>query len=249
MLTLILSDLHLGSRNCQAAALSRLLQTRFDRLILNGDVVNSLNLKKIKPKHWEVVSQLRDLARKRELILIRGNHDGDAHDDLAFGPPQVLATLLGTELHEEYSVQVDGRRYLVLHGDRFDPTLNWPIITDTADWCYQTTQKFNRKAARWLKHRAKKLGGVVPIVKRRSVLYARDLGYEGVVAGHTHFCADEWIEGMHYLNSGCWVDNPCTYLSLQDDQIRLCHWHEPAVVLREEPAAPAPADHAVVLAG
>jgi UDP-2,3-diacylglucosamine pyrophosphatase LpxH len=221
MNTLIVSDIHLGSRNSQAARVSRLLQTPFDRLIVNGDTVNNLNLKKFKPKDWRILGQLREVAQKRELILIRGNHDGAPCPDLRFGPGDVLATLLGVELQEEFSLKAGGRRYLVLHGDRFDPTLHWPILTDTADWCYQTTQKVNKKVAKWLKHRVKRLGGVIELVKRLGVCYARELGYDGVITGHTHFPDDEMIDGIHYLNTGCWTDQLCTYVVADESRAEL----------------------------
>src|SRR5262245_11029002 len=124
MTTLIVSDLHLGSRHCNAALLSEfLVNTSFERLILNGDTINNLNLKKFKPKHWRIIAHLREIAKKRELVLIRGNHDGAPVDGQLFGQLDVLATLLGVPLQEEYRLQAGGRCYVVLHGDRFDPTL------------------------------------------------------------------------------------------------------------------------------
>ena len=232
MTTLIVSDIHLGSRNSQTGLLSRLLQTEFDRLILNGDIINNLNLKKFKARHWRLIHQLREIGRHRELILIRGNHDGTPHGGPDFGPLRVLPALLDVPFQEEYQLTAGGRRYLILHGDRFDPTLHWPLLTDAADWCYQATQKVNKKAARWLKRRVKHLGGVVGFVKRQSVQYARQRGCQGIIAGHTHFPDDEWIHGIHYLNSGCWVESPCSYVKVEGDQVRLLHWEE----IQEEPA-------------
>jgi UDP-2,3-diacylglucosamine pyrophosphatase LpxH len=228
MNTLIVSDIHLGSRNSRAPLLSRFLTAvAFDRLILNGDTINNLNLKKLKPKHWRLLDQLRDVARRRDLILIRGNHDGAHSEEKTFGPLDVLATLLGVPLNEEYPLDVGADRYLVLHGDRFDPTLNWPALTDAADWCYHGVQKLNKKAARWLKRRVKRLGGVVEFVKQRSVEYARKRDCKGIVTGHTHFPDDEWVAGVHYLNTGCWVDSPCNYVYADRSGIRLMHWDEP----------------------
>ena len=224
MTTLIVSDIHLGSRNCRAEHLSQLLETDFDRLILNGDTVNSLNLKKLRPDHWKLLGQLRAIAQERELVLIRGNHEGLAGVKNGFGSLDVLGSLLSVDLQEEYRLETQGRCYLVLHGDRFDPTLQWPIITDVAEWGYQAIQKLNKKGAKWLKHKAKKLGGVVELVKRRSIQYARDQGYQGIIAGHTHFSDDEWIDDVHYLNTGCWTDQPCTYVLADDDGIQLRHW-------------------------
>jgi len=240
MTTLIVSDIHLGSRNSQAAALSRMLgHAPFDRLILNGDTINNLNLKKLKPNHWRLLDQLRDIAQRRELILIRGNHDGAPGGEKTFGPLDVLASLLTVPLREEYPLEIAGRRYLVLHGDRFDPTLSWPALTDAADWCYHGVQKLNKKAAKWLKRRVKKLGGVVAFVRNRSVEHARKLGCDGIITGHTHFCDDEWIEGIHYLNTGCWVDSPCSYVVAAGTQVCLHHWevHQEPAVLESTPEA------------
>jgi hypothetical protein len=63
------------------------------------------------------------------------------------------------------------------------------------------------------------------------VQYAKARGYRGIIAGHTHFCDDQWIDGIHYLNSGCWVDPSCTYVRVEGDQAKLHHW-------LEAPAAP-----------
>jgi UDP-2,3-diacylglucosamine pyrophosphatase LpxH len=235
MTTLIISDIHLGSRNSQATALLHLLETDFDRLILNGDTINNLNLKKLRPEHWTVISRLREIARRRELILIRGNHDGETRDGYhfgipgtnePFGPLSVLATLLGVPLLEDFALELNQRQYLVMHGDRFDPTLGWPLLTDTADWCYQVVQKVNKKAAKWLKRQVKHLGGVIEVVKRRSVHHAKSLGYQGVITGHTHYCDDEWFDGIHFLNAGCWVDRICTYVRADNNHVRLCSWVE-----------------------
>jgi UDP-2,3-diacylglucosamine pyrophosphatase LpxH len=73
------------------------------------------------------------------------------------------------------------------------------------------------------------MGGAIEFVKRRSVQYVKDLGYQGVITGHTHFCDDEWIDGVHYMNTGCWTDYPCTYIAVKEKQIRLCYWRDSAL--------------------
>lgn len=228
--TIIVSDLHLGSRHCNTPLLSGFLNTSFDRLILNGDTINNLNFKKFKPKHWRIIAQLREIAKKRELVLIRGNHDGEVLEGHVFGQLDVLATLLGVPLQEEVRLEADGRRYVVLHGDRFDPTLHWPLLSDTADWCYQTTQKINKKVAKWLKQKAKKLGGAVEFLKQKSVAYAKSQDLDGVITGHTHFCDDDRLDSIHFLNTGCWVDNPCTYVAVTENHVKLCQWTDGSVV-------------------
>jgi len=235
MTTLIVSDIHLGSPNCRADQLALLLEGEFDRLVLNGDTVNSLNLKKFSRAHWQLLDRLRQIARRRELVLVRGNHDVIAPSADGFGSFDVLATLLGVELREDFPLEVGGQRYLVLHGDQFDPTLHWPIITDVAEWSYQAAQKLTLNGAKWLKHKAKLLGGVVEFVKRSSARYARDRGCAGVVTGHTHFADDERIEDVHYLNTGSWVEPTCTYVLADEDGVRLYEWDGVGLERRSEP--------------
>jgi len=225
MRTLILSDLHLGSKNSHThRLLETLTREPCDRLILNGDTINSLNLRKFKDRHWRVLDRLREMAKSRELVLIRGNHDYDANTACngCFGTHQVLPTLLGVPMVEEYKLEVGPRSYLVLHGDRFDPTLNYTLVSEMAGWCYEVSQKLNKKLAKWLKKKSKRWTGVLEWVRSRSVEHARNLGYEGIVTGHTHFADDLHIDGMHYVNSGCWTEPPCAYLVADDTQISLC---------------------------
>src|SRR6478672_2182761 len=112
----VISDIHLGSANSQAKALGRFLEevrrgalaTR--RLILNGDVFDSIDFRRLKKHHWNVLSELRKLSDEVEITWINGNHDG---------PADVVSHLLGVEVSEELVVESGGRRVLFLHGHRF----------------------------------------------------------------------------------------------------------------------------------
>jgi len=224
MRTLILSDLHLGSKNSHTHQILALLnRERCDRLILNGDTINNLNLRKFKDRHWRVVDKLRELAQSRELVLVRGNHDYDifARGNGSFGPHAVLPALLGVPMVEECSLKVAGRSYLVMHGDRFDPTLNYKLVSEMAGWCYDFSQKLSKKLAKWLKKKSKRWTGVLEYVRARSVEHARREGHEGIVTGHTHFAEDMHIDGTHYVNSGCWTEPPCAYVLADKAKISL----------------------------
>lgn len=226
--TLILSDLHLGARNCRTDLLERVLRSDFDRLILNGDTVNSLNFERFRPAHWRIIERLQAIAldRDQELVLIRGNHDGRLTNDDGFGGLDALASLLGTELREDYELAVGDDTYLILHGDQWDHSLNMSWVGHAADWCYGHIQTMSRPTARWLKMRVKHWGGVVAAVRAGAVRRARERGCDGVITGHTHFCADEQVDGIRYLNSGCWVDSPCTCVRVEQGRARLLHWDE-----------------------
>jgi UDP-2,3-diacylglucosamine pyrophosphatase LpxH len=230
MITLILSDLHLGARNSRTDLLAQVLRTDFDRLILNGDTIDSLNFGRFRRGDWRVADLLKGIARERELVLIRGNHDGWVDQDQpGFGSLDVLAELLDAPMREEYELEVGESRYLVLHGDQFDHTLNLTWVGHAADWFYNRIQRISRPTARWLKGRVKSWGGVVASVRRGAISYAQQSGCTGVITGHTHYDDDNWVGETRYMNTGCWVDHPCSYIRVEDGVARLAYWGEATV--------------------
>jgi UDP-2,3-diacylglucosamine pyrophosphatase LpxH len=237
MRTLVLSDLHLGSRHCNVELLEEVLRKEsFDRLVLNGDTINNVNFRKLTPRHWAILDHLRDVGRERELILIRGNHDhewdyqavGSRHapravvDGTRSEPATVkplttghlLPSILDVPMLEEYRLEVQGQPYIILHGDRFDPTLNFQVVTEVAFAAYQLTTKVNQKLAKWLKKKSKKWGGILELVRARSVVFAREEGLAGIITGHTHFAEDVHVDGVHYVNTGSWTEVPCAYVTI-----------------------------------
>src|SRR6266496_5839458 len=104
---LILSDLHLGSDNCQARQLGELLEGIEEgvlptaRLILNGDVFDSIDFRRLKKTHWKVLSLIRKLSDRLEIVWICGNHDGSA---------EIVSHLLGVCVEEEYVLKSGGRQ-------------------------------------------------------------------------------------------------------------------------------------------
>lgn len=223
--TLIVSDLHLGASNCRAEDFLALLDTGFDRLILNGDTVDHHLFHKYQVAHWRVLERLQMISRRREVILLRGNHEQRWSPELAaYGPHQLLAQVLDVPLREEYELRLGQRRYLVLHGDRFDSTMNLTRIGDLADIFYRAVQKCSLGLARWLKAKTKTWCGVVDMVRQGAVAQAKAGNFDGVICGHTHFEEDSDQQGCRYLNTGSWVEQPCTYLRSHGDDLALCHW-------------------------
>jgi UDP-2,3-diacylglucosamine pyrophosphatase LpxH len=234
MNTLIISDLHLGAINSRTDLLFQLLQRDFDRLVLNGDTINSLDFRRFRRRDWTIIELLQTIAAERELVLVRGNHDREPDPEggpLSFS---LLGDLLGTPMVEECEVETDEGKLLVLHGDQFDQTLNLTWVGDVADWFYNRVQRTSRFAARWLKHRAKHLTGVVASVTCGATSMAMKRGYAGVITGHTHYADDGRVDGVRFLNTGCWVDWPCTAVEVADGQARLLTWGEDLLPAREQ---------------
>ncbi|MFO0967745.1 MAG: metallophosphoesterase family protein [Gemmataceae bacterium] len=231
MRTLILSDVHLGNKHCSVPLLNEVLDTvQFDRLILNGDTLQSVNLRKMCGSHWALLDRFRRLAKERELVLIRGNHDHETDynpslngQNPLLGTHAVLPGLLETPMLEEYAIEVGPRKYAILHGDRFDPTLRYPMMTDVACFCYQLTTKINKKLAKWLKKKSKRWSGVLRLVREHSITLARQRNLDGIITGHTHFSEDSYDGDTHYVNSGCWTEYPCSYLTVDGGAITLHH--------------------------
>jgi UDP-2,3-diacylglucosamine pyrophosphatase LpxH len=226
MTTLIISDLHLGACNSRTDLIADLLRSDFDRLIVNGDTVDRTDPRRLRDPDWRVVALLRAVARERELVVVRGNHDALPGPGNARGATHFVAELLHTPVVEEYVLEVGGSLYLVVHGDQFDATMNLTWVGDAADWCYRGIQRLSRPLAHFAKQASKHVCGVVESVQRGALAHARRRGFAGIITGHTHFHHDEWRDGLHYLNTGCWVDAPCSCVLAEDDAVRLVHWPE-----------------------
>jgi UDP-2,3-diacylglucosamine pyrophosphatase LpxH len=236
MTTLIVSDLHLGACNSRTDLIAGLLESDFDRLVLNGDTIDRPDSRRLRPRDRRVVALLQAIARERELVVVRGNHDALPGPDNARGGTHFVAELLGSPVVEEYELEVGGSRYLVVHGDQFDGTMNLTWVGDVADWWYRGMQRLSRPLAHWAKQASKHVCGVVESVERGALAHARRRGFAGIITGHTHFCHDERRDGLHYLNTGCWVDAPCSYVRAEGDTVRLAHWQEEARYRRPLPA-------------
>lgn len=214
MKTTIMSDLHLGSDNCHRKMIIKFLMADDSKeLILNGDTIDSINLKLFSTKDWEIVSILRKFVKERRLRLLIGNHDWKkSHPESKI----VLPALLGCEMETHLEIESAGTKYLVLHGDTFDPWMSRQLVANTADWTYRMIQKFSKKTAKWLKHQSKKRGGVLNALVSSGLNLVKEKGIGGLILGHTHHHEDVHIEGIHYLNSGCWTEKPPHYICVKD---------------------------------
>lgn len=235
----ILSDLHLGSDNCQAKHLCEFLERledgrlRTDRLILNGDVFDSIDFRRLKKSHWKVLSLLRKLSDQIAIIWLCGNHDGSA---------DIVSHLLGTTVEDEHVLSSGAQQVLVLHGHRFDEFLDaHPILTLLSDLAYYLLLRVDRthRVARLAKKSSKTFLRCAQKIEQRSREYARQKHCTAVCCGHTHQAISNPGPDLQYFNSGCWTELPCTYLTVRDGQIDLCVFTpEPEAVVPESVAPP-----------
>src|ERR1700712_2331731 len=198
--TIFISDTHLGTRGCKAEALADFLaHNDCETLFLVGDIVDGWHLK----RRWdwtaaqnEVLAQiLRKVDAGTRVIFVPGNHDEFARDYAGrlFGGVEITQEAI----HET----ADGKRFWVLHGDRFDGVIacaKW--LAHAGDWAYGLALRGNdvlfavRKKlglpywslSAWLKHKVK---NAVEYVSQYEEILAREArlrGVDGVVCGHIH---------------------------------------------------------------
>lgn len=120
----ILSDTHLGMSNASTDLLLEFLQnTRCDKLILNGDIIDGwrINLHRMKgfpEAQLRVMDAInRKVAEGTEVIYIPGNHDSALRNMGLFGKK-----VMGIRFEKELEItDPKGRKLFICHGDRFDP--------------------------------------------------------------------------------------------------------------------------------
>ena len=232
----IVSDIHLGSGNCQAKSFAKLLERIREgelptaRLILNGDVFDSFDFRRLTKNHWKVLSLLRKLSDRIEIIWLAGNHDGSA---------EVVSHLLGVTVKDEYVLTSGHEKILVLHGHIFDEFIDaHPILTWLGDLVYFLLQRIDRTHyfAKLAKKGSKTFLRCARKVEEGAVAYAARQDCSMVCCGHTHHVMDNRTGSVAYFNSGCWTEMPCTYLTVAEGLVEV-HRVEGAIgVEAEEPA-------------
>ncbi len=237
----ILSDLHLGCDNCQAKHVCELLDRIHDgdlrtaRLILNGDVFDSIDFRRLNKSHWKVLSLLRKLSDHVDVAWLAGNHDGSA---------EIVSHLLGVTVQDDLVLESGDQRFLVLHGHRFDAFIDkHPLLTWLADRIYNFLQRIDRSHsfAKRAKHGSKAFLRCARKIEEGAVEMARKRGCSAAICGHTHSPCANVEQPIPYYNSGCWTELPCTYLTVADGVVRLHQFApQPAEALASTAASEAP---------
>jgi UDP-2,3-diacylglucosamine pyrophosphatase LpxH len=217
--TVIVSDLHLGARNARTAEFVRFLRAvEADRLIIAGDVFEDSRLRGIDERHVAALQAIREFSVHAQVDWLQGNHDPT---------PEWFKAILNVTVQQETLVSVAGASYLVYHGHGWDPALRWPrAILKTADAIYGTSQRIDRthRLARWLKRRSKSFCRSTSSLAQRAAAEAVRRGLKGVITGHTHLACDRFIDGVRYMNSGCWTESPSTFIGIRDGEAMVFEW-------------------------
>jgi len=217
----IISDLHLGSDNCQAKRICQLLERIQNgelpakRLFLNGDLFDSIDFRRLNKSHWKVLSLFRKMSDGMDITWLCGNHDGTA---------EIVSHLLGVHVRDEAILESGDQKILIFHGHVFDEWLEeHPILTWFADSIYALLQSIDKThyLAKVAKKGSKTFLRCAQKIQERAIEYARKRNCHSVICGHTHHPLVHTDGPIHYFNSGCWTELPGTYLTVADGVVRL----------------------------
>ncbi len=236
--TIFISDVHLGSKAAKADFLIDFMRYHdAETYILVGDIIDGWRLKR--SWHWpqscnDVVQKLLRKARKgARIIYVPGNHDEFLRDfpGMHFGGIEVALNWI----HEA----ADGKKYLVIHGDEFDIVVrNYRLLAYLGDWAYDAAILVNRGLAAvrrrlglpywsfsaWAKLQVKHAVNFIGEFQHFVAEEARRHKVDGVVCGHIHHAVMEDIEGIHYINTGDWVESCTAVVEHFDGRMELIHW-------------------------
>jgi UDP-2,3-diacylglucosamine pyrophosphatase LpxH len=248
--TLFISDVHLGTRGCQADLLLDFLR-HYDAetIYLVGDIVDGWRLRRAwywPQSHNDVAQKLLRKARKgARVVYVPGNHDEFLRDYVGthFGGIEVR----NTDIH----ATADGWRLLVIHGDQFDVVVRharW--LAHFGDWAYSTALNLNTgmnmlrrrlgfsywSLSAWAKLKVKNAVNFIGAFEEALAREARESSIDGVICGHIHYAAMHRDFGTAYYNCGDWVESCTALVEHHDGRFEIIRWADRAA----EALLPAP---------
>lgn len=238
--TIWISDIHLGTKGCNAELLIDFLDhTDSETMYLVGDIIDGWRLKKKfywPPAHNDIVWRILKRAKRgTRIVYIPGNHDEMVRpfSGMNFGGVEIARAAF----HDT----VDGRRLMVLHGDEFDTIMlahRW--LAFVGDALYHVMMEINGmvgKVRKWLgmpywsiskaaKHKVK---NAVEFISKYEEVVARaaaERGVDGVVCGHIHTAEMRVFDGISYYNDGDWVEGCNALVEHFDGTMEILNWPE-----------------------
>ena len=238
--SVFLSDIHLGTRGCQAELLLDFLRhMTCEQLYLVGDIVDGWKMKSgwyWPQSHNDVVQKFLRQARKGvQVTYIPGNHDDRVRDFCGVHFGGVLVA------RDTVHQTADGRRFLVVHGDEFDTVVRHAVwIAHAGDIAYRTALTLNTilnhirrrlgfgywSLSAFLKSRVKNALKFIDNFEGALAGEARRRNLDGVICGHIHKAQMRDIDGTLYVNDGDWVESCTALVEHFDGRLEILKWAE-----------------------
>jgi UDP-2,3-diacylglucosamine pyrophosphatase LpxH len=235
-----ISDVHLGTRGCQAEQLLDFLKhTESEHLYLVGDIIDLWRMRRSwawRQAHNDVIQKLLRKARKgTRVMFIPGNHDEMFREFLNadFGQIEIRP--------EHVHVTRKGERFLVIHGDEFDAVVTYAKwLAVLGDWSYNTLLSINTvfndvrrrlgypywSLSAYLKQKAKRAVEFIGRFEEALATEAARRGVDGVICGHIHKAEMRRIGDILYCNDGDWVESCTALVEHMNGELEILHWAE-----------------------
>jgi UDP-2,3-diacylglucosamine pyrophosphatase LpxH len=237
--TIWISDLHLGSTQCQADVLLDFLKYNdSEKLYLVGDIIDfwSLSKKMYWPRDHNTVIQkiLRKARHGTQVIYIPGNHDDNVrdYDSYVFGD----ITVKKSDIHLTSS----GKSFLVVHGDEYDTIARYhQWIAKLGSKVYDFLIAVNRllksirrvfgieshfSLAAYIKFKVKNIVQFISDYEENIVNTLQKEALDGVICGHIHHAEIKDIGGFLYVNTGDFVESCTAIVEHEDGSLELINW-------------------------
>jgi UDP-2,3-diacylglucosamine pyrophosphatase LpxH len=238
--SIFISDIHLGSRGCQADSLCSFLKTNTcENLFLVGDVIDGWQLRKrwfFPQSHANVIRRILTAAKRgTKVYYILGNHDEAFRKflqfDIEIGNIQLLDRI-------DYKA-INEKRYLIIHGDFFDSLMldnKWLMhLGDIAyNFMIWVNIHFNKvrnmlgmeywSLSKWLKQNTKEALNFINNFEVKLSEYCIEEKYDGIICGQIHVSAIKDINGIEYMNCGDWVESGTALLEHTDGSFEVIEY-------------------------
>jgi UDP-2,3-diacylglucosamine pyrophosphatase LpxH len=211
---LFISDVHLGSRGCNAAPLYEVLkQYNPTYLFIVGDFIDGWLLSKRfywKPEFTRVIQRILKMASQgTQVIYVTGNHDEFLRE---YTPLQ----LDNIHIVDEYIF----KNYLITHGDKYDGIIQMKWLGVLGSYGYEiaifidrTLKRlgYKKSLSKLLKDKVKEAVKFVTNFERQLGYQAFERGCDGVICGHIHKPVYNKLtikdSPITYINCGDWIEN------------------------------------------
>ena len=239
--TIAISDVHLGTKDCKAEALNNFLKhNTCETLYLVGDIIDAWKIQqnrwRWKQSHTNVIRRVMGHAKRgTRVIYVAGNHDEFLRPLIPLGIGFGLIEVVNQAEH----IGVDGRHYLVTHGDLFDGiTRLAPWLAFLGDKLYDFVLNLNSQfnavrrrlrlgywsLSKYLKYKVKKAADFLFQFEQNLATYCKKRGYDGVICGHIHHAEIKEIDGVVYMNDGDWVESMTALVEHHDGRWEIVTW-------------------------
>ena len=208
---LFISDVHLGSKGSNAELLLGMLKEYEPKeLIIVGDFIDGWLLKK--RHYWtqdfsNVIRKILSYTKKgTKVTYITGNHD------------DFLRSYIPIYFGDNINVvnEMVWEDYFITHGDLYDGIVQMKWLGKLGSFGYELAisldmlmKKFGYKKSlsKFLKKKVKDAVKFITNFEEQLVYQYKKRNCKGVVCGHIHTPENKYIDGIHYLNCGDWIEN------------------------------------------